>query len=270
MIKNDNLDISNFYKDQCFFGSYPNQEKVIKLENIGIQCFVDLTTKNEKYIVKYNTNYNYINFPIVDNYFPIILNDYYKLIYRILDKINKKIKIYIHCRGGHGRSGIVVATLISILYNVNAEKAIEMTTRIHNKRSDVKDKYKLSGSPQTSKQKLFVKKLFEDYHIFKNNILHNNYTQVFKIPNFDYFISVNHAYKYFKDIIRCNEIKNIFKINKYNVEYTKKIILYNILYYKIKNNYYIANKLLSTGFKKIIYKNIDNSYNKNMSCILTN
>ena len=179
------------------------------------------------------------------------------------------MKIYIHCKGGHGRCGILVATLISILYKIDADKSIQMTTQIHNNRSDVKEKYKILGSPQTEKQKLFVKKLFDNYFIFKNNILHNNYTQVFKIPNFDYFISVNHAFKYFKDIIQCAKIKKIFKLNNNkDIENTKRIILYNILYYKIKNNYYIYNKLLSTGFKKIIYKNIDNTINQTVSDIL--
>ena len=84
------LNISNFYNNQCFFGSFPDQNKINRLEKLGIRLFIDLTTDNEKYIKKYNTNYNYINFPIIDNYFPIILNKYYKLIYIILKNIKKK------------------------------------------------------------------------------------------------------------------------------------------------------------------------------------
>lgn len=55
--------------------------------------------------------------------------------------------VYVHCWGGHGRTGIVIATLLSLLYKIDAETALELTEAFHSKRVVCK-----SHSPQTEAQ----------------------------------------------------------------------------------------------------------------------
>jgi len=38
-------------------------------------------------------------------------------------------KLYIHCRGGHGRAGLVVACLLCSIYDYPPEKSIELTSK---------------------------------------------------------------------------------------------------------------------------------------------
>ena len=55
--------------------------------------------------------------------------------------------VYVHCWGGHGRTGIVIALLLVVLYNLNVEEALRLTELYHSKREQAR-----SHSPQTGAQ----------------------------------------------------------------------------------------------------------------------
>lgn len=56
--------------------------------------------------------------------------------------------IYIHCWGGHGRTGTLVAVMLGILYGINAEQALEWTQIFH----DIRRCKLQVRSPQTDQQ----------------------------------------------------------------------------------------------------------------------
>jgi protein-tyrosine phosphatase len=250
--------ISNFYNNS-YFGGYPTQEEVYELENkYNISTFVDLTSGYENMTVPYTTENSYINYYIIDKGIPKNIIKFTSIIHKIVDLIKKNNNIYIHCKGGHGRSGIVVACLLVILKSLSPENAIKETTNIHNERKNMKDIWKKMGSPQTLSQKKFVNNYFKPYYINKNNCLHISHLQIFKIPNFDYFISVQHAMHYFLHIIKNEEIKKILNIhisNDNDITQMTYNTIFNIIYYKIKNNIYILSKLMHTGMRPIIMNN---------------
>ena len=74
----------------------------------------------------------------------------------IIYSLKHKELIYIHCKGGHGRSGVVVAILLSYIFKLAPEKALEYTTKYHCKRKVMREKWRIMGSPQTFQQKSFV------------------------------------------------------------------------------------------------------------------
>lgn len=61
-------------------------------------------------------------------------------------------RIFIHCRGGHGRTGTVVAVLIGKLFRLEAYEALEKVQLYHNNRADVKRKPGVYSCPETSVQ----------------------------------------------------------------------------------------------------------------------
>jgi hypothetical protein len=169
---------SYFIDNKAMFGSYPSQDQVVLLELLGFRYFVDLTYATESKITPYKTNYNYINFPMTDREVPNDVIGFNELIYRICEIIGDRSKIYIHCKGGHGRSGIVVACVTSCFFNISAVTALQHTNECHQRRTEMRDLWRKIGSPQTSEQKKFVRSSCRKHEIDKSNILHPDFTRV--------------------------------------------------------------------------------------------
>ncbi len=70
-------------------------------------------------------------------------------------------KVYIHCRGGHGRAGLASAVFLIIQsnYNISPEEALKCIHDAHQKRPQMKSRWRKMGSPQTAAQKRFVLKI---------------------------------------------------------------------------------------------------------------
>jgi len=99
-------------------------------------------------------------FPIVDVDTPTEYINFYNIVETICNEISRRKKIYIHCKGGHGRSGILVACIFILHLGITAEQALESTNHHHNRRTD--DMYWVSqGSPQTEKQRDYVRNFYK-------------------------------------------------------------------------------------------------------------
>jgi len=156
---------SCFFNYRVFFGGYPTALQFQTLLDHGIDTFIDLTTIMERLRLSYdysrdNTNhkFSYINFPIQDNHVPRDEHLFFKFLCKIRDMILSfpQRKFYIHCKGGHGRSGILVACLLFMLTICPLHEVIEMTTRFHDSRPNLKKKWKGRMCPQTIHQRRFV------------------------------------------------------------------------------------------------------------------
>lgn len=154
---------SYFIKDKAMFGSFPTQQSVYELEKEGVKHFIDLTYHDEKKIVPYITSQTYLNFPIMDQNIPTDLQAFSRLILQISKTVRELQigeKLYIHCKGGHGRSGIVVACVLCYIFSLSPYESLQYTTQCHNNRKNMRERWRKIGSPQTYSQKKFVYKSF--------------------------------------------------------------------------------------------------------------
>lgn len=252
--------ISEFIKNKAYFGGYPTQQQVEEYQKFGFRYFVNLTNDGEKRLTPYKTEYEYIQYPISDHRIPSDWQSFATLIIKlsnIIRKLSNGKKMYIHCKGGHGRAGVVVACILCYLYKISPVESISKTTKYHNRRKGIRDKWKKMGSPQTRSQKHFVTKFFEPLIVY-NNINNNYFSSIFgnefptdiKIPNLGEFKNAQLAYKAFKQkvITECendNITKNIWGTIKEDAMYT-------ILSYKFDQHNDISNKLLNTGLRPVI------------------
>ena len=165
-----NMVSSDSHVKKALFGGYPTQDQVYLLENMGVKWFVDLTLGNEKRTTPYivTNKDKYIAYPIVDQCVPSDIVGFVKFINKlvsIISSLTDNEKLYIHCKGGHGRSGLIVATLMCVMDEIGPEIAIRDTTTSHNQRHMMKRKWKKIGSPQTREQCRFLHSLFESQKI---------------------------------------------------------------------------------------------------------
>ena len=243
---------SCFIKDKGYFGGFPTQEEVNNLENKGFIYFVDLTNNYEKKIKPYTTKYNYIKFPIKDRDIPRNYKMFSRFII-ILGEIIKNLvnnqKIYIHFKGGHGRSGIVIAVLLSYIYNIKPEEAIRKTTIYHNKRKNMKEKLKKIGSPQTYYQKRFVINFMRNRYINDNNLI----TKDLCLKSPHQICLNNKKYKNAYEAIIDNK-------DKYKNRLYELILMINIV--KFCKYDYLIKMITNTGLSNIIiYDNECDEFN---------
>jgi len=165
-----------FIENQCMFGAYPTQLQIKELEDWGIEIFVNLTNEYERKILPYTTTKQVICFPIQDRSIPENLEEFCALVITLSDKIDLGKKIYIHCKAGHGRSGTLVSSLFCYRNNLTPEESFRKTTEchstrpIHARRPKMNEYWKSKGSPQTEKQRNFVRTIFQPYRIYSEHL----------------------------------------------------------------------------------------------------
>ena len=166
---------SDMYRGRGFFGGYPNEAEFHELLHSRVTTFVDLTTAREKrnlpFVYSVPEGVSYVTFPIYDNHVPKNRRLFLQLVHDIAQRLERNEKVYIHCRGGHGRSGILVASLLCYLHNMKPQQAIQTATLFHSLRPNLKTKWKATPCPQMYRQQQFVTDLFQpvivsptDYH----------------------------------------------------------------------------------------------------------
>lgn len=250
---------SYFWKTKALFGCYPTQDQVNILTKLGVKYFVDLTVPGE--VRQTYTCDHYINFPIVDRKSPtgiFFYSCFIKFLQQTIEKLNENQKIYIHCRGGHGRSGVVVASLLCRLNTgLTTERAIFLTTKYHNDRLIMRQKWRDIGSPQTRQQKSFVSRLYTPLMFCRASRRGNvcgfslASPHVIKVPPGSNTIppgSYPNAESAF--LVAANDSAN--KKNAWNVISAKKA-LHEILLYKFHQHHDFKRALLDSSFRPIIY-----------------
>lgn len=265
---------SYFIEGTALFGCYPTQEFVDYLQQtMEIDYFIDLTEDDEKNFTKYTLSRGKkINYPIQDKSVPDNIRTFSSFILTLLAIINNKNKMYIHCRGGHGRSGIVVACLMKMYYKIDVDKALGLTYECHQKRRVMREKWRHIGSPQTIYQKNFVRELFIPI-CYNNYNKDNNYMSNFYTSPFD--ICINNKIERFYNAEACyqafkNESDDEYvSLLKNEIDPKKAIqiglgqdsdtwdsrcvnIMENIVREKFTQNKEIRDKLLATGLGEII------------------
>jgi len=164
---------SYFVAEKAIFGSFPTHDRAEMLKNMGVKYFVILTEEGEvkdPYYLNPGFTGSWINFAIPDRSVP---NDLIKftalinLLLKTIAKLSDEERIYIHCKGGHGRAGIVVAVLLAIINKIYTQDAITLTTKYHNERTVMREKWRKVGSPQTRSQKMYVHHFLSDMVFFR-------------------------------------------------------------------------------------------------------
>ena len=266
---------SYFIKNRAMFGSFPTQEAVTELESEGVRHFVNLTFDEEDKLTPYTTKYNYIHFPIIDRRAPSNWQEFAKFILilsHIITDLPSGEKLYLHCKGGHGRSGVVVSCILCFMFGLRPEDAMERTTKYHSNRSVMRDKWRKLGSPQTHSQKNFVFKFFEPLHFYRAH--KTGYTIGFSnfslhpvdIPGVGIFPTSEAAFQAHKDLSNSDYVqkqqntktpvaaKFLGKAVRVDSEWfrSQDTVMQRVLRYKFEQNSVIRERLINTGLRTIV------------------
>ena len=163
---------SYFIENRALFGCYPKQSDVDELAREGVRYFVNLTAPGESRVSPYNVppSCNQLLFPIRDHGVPRdwkVFSEFICTLSNIIVNLQSSHKVYVHCRGGHGRAGMVVAILLCHILKLEPIESLKKTSIFHANRPNIKDKWKAIGSPHEYRQRAFVYRYFEPLDMYR-------------------------------------------------------------------------------------------------------
>jgi hypothetical protein len=161
------FDFGALIYDQTYFGAYPTQQQIQTLEELEFDLIVNLTFDEEKNIEPYTTHICTIQYSIQDNQIPTDQETFSALIVHLYNLIINHKKIFIHCKGGHGRSCLVSTCIFYYFTKCVARKAITYITQQHNSRMDMSNRWKTIKTPFAKIQKSFLYKFLNPICILK-------------------------------------------------------------------------------------------------------
>ncbi|CAM4802583.1 unnamed protein product [Rotaria magnacalcarata] len=140
----------------------------------GIEVFVNLMQPKElirftpyepeirQYAIQDDQKVEFVSFPIPDQY---VCRDDQKVL-EFCSHLCKRLKedhqkILIHCWGGHGRTGTIMSILIGMLFELEADDALDYNYQLHKQRSRTKGR-KSSLALCQREQVKNVLKMYED------------------------------------------------------------------------------------------------------------
>lgn len=177
--------ISSVIPQRVYFGPYPNQTMCERLLDESFDVIIDLTSSeieaSQRFCLpppgfRYRevpsfleedqiygivpASFKRVAFPIEDNHCPADSIKYCRFIAYVIESfmIPKK-KIYIHCRGGHSRSGMMCVSLVCVALNYELQRAIEFVSQAHHDRKHIRDWWKNRRIPINYAQHMFLKKV---------------------------------------------------------------------------------------------------------------
>ena len=222
---------SKIIENVAYFGPSPSQFIANKLIQEGITIFVDLTThedKTEPYVVP-----NKVKYPIRDNNIPEDLTDFTSFIYYLVCLTEQGEKIYVHCRAGHGRSGMVAACLLCEVKKYSPIHSIKLITEYHGERKIMKDKWRNKTCPNSKLQRTFLIDHFgysDSYYIInilRRTIIKNKGVDM----TLENYIMSRPSVNMFEIILMVAQhnqtVKNCFLYSK-SPFYSKKYTLFNL------------------------------------------
>lgn len=164
---------SFFIEKKALFGGFPNHNQIEELVDEGVVWFVDLTHRTEKNIKVYSHLVtNWINFPIKDGQVPENNKNFFiflLVIQMVLESLKPGEKIYLHCRGGHGRSSLVASCILGMVLKIPPFESMSVVRRYHSRRPNLRSKW-LSRWPLNRKQRKFIEAFFGSTNLYFKNL----------------------------------------------------------------------------------------------------
>lgn len=162
---------------KVLFGGHPSQAQCDHLRTMGVRYFIDLTTPHEKRRLQAYDYKDavYVNFPIRDNFIPCdmdLFNEFLVWLVFTIGVMRDDELMYVHCKGGHGRSGMVACCVLCAGKKLTPEQSVMEVTRSHHERPLLTPKWRKQLCPPNEVQRVFIGRVSEHHNAEKAATTH--------------------------------------------------------------------------------------------------
>lgn len=173
--------LSEVLPGELYFGGMPTAQQLSLLEKDNIRWIINVMSEEEKQRYPYPKSFveksmKLWEYPIFDQNIPCQPLSFLEWIYNIVhywSSFPQRPKIYIHCRGGHGRSALATGCFLFFyhqlqtygIYNKLHLKSMTMMdiihviTKAHQRRQELNPKYFDRLCPVARCQRIFLHEL---------------------------------------------------------------------------------------------------------------
>ncbi|CAF1097719.1 unnamed protein product [Didymodactylos carnosus] len=123
--------------------------------DLAKEAAVSTTTKTTS-----KEDIHFIPFPIVDSRVHTDPAQVLKICLDIIELVKQGKIIYVHCWGGHGRTGTLISIILGIVYDLDGDQALELNGKLHDLRKITNG----IPSPETDVQLKQVREVLNKYH----------------------------------------------------------------------------------------------------------
>lgn len=150
---------SELIPDKLYFGGYPTDEQLQWMEEQKFTHIVDLTYTGE--MEPYNTSMIICRFAIPDHSVPHDVIGYCAFVSELRRIVLiPETKVFIHCRGGHGRSTMASVSLWILLHpHLSMSAVIDHVSTVHSRRVVMREKWRSRRVPFNHTQSSFLHKV---------------------------------------------------------------------------------------------------------------
>lgn len=150
--------------DRLYFGGAPDALMWEALERHNMTLIVNLLTETERrifpYPVKKSDTWQPLmwHLPVPDQQLPEKPDAFLNMVRRIVQYMRQhpRSKVYVHCRGGHGRSPMMAGCILSALEGKVGAECIDAVSRAHWLRKRLSAKYYRQLCPVANRQRTFL------------------------------------------------------------------------------------------------------------------
>lgn len=149
--------------DSIYFGGFPDDDMIRQMIDGGFTHIVNLTMAQEMDGIQYDPGtMQAARFPIRDHGIPDDPLDYCCFVTHLsrLWSTTPNLKLYIHCRGGHGRSSVLcVSLMLSLGKSLTLHEAIHRVNEAHRQRVLLREKWRARHLPFNHQQHSFLHRM---------------------------------------------------------------------------------------------------------------
>ena len=233
--------------DNIYFGAYPTQSMIDKVIAAFPNAYIVNLTQDKECLEGYTTPPGkFLSFPIRDNGTPAqdILT-----FTKFLARVSSQDTLFIHCKGGHGRSSMIAACVLCYKFRYEPEEALNIVMRAHRQRKILSERWRSRALCMHLCQRNFVYDTFLPVFIKKT----------YKYGNYNSFNSYSfHPIKYRGHTFHCVEVLYQALKDFDNEDYLTKLLNINERFaYLAKNigeEHFIAGEELWTARRHEIMK----------------
>jgi protein-tyrosine phosphatase len=120
-------------KGKLYFGALLSDETLKELKNIGVENIWNLMAELPTVAEAENKIFkNVIELKIVDCSIPSDKQEYLNRVDSIIYLLKNGENVYLHCFGGHGRTGMAISSILILVERLPIEAALKMAKSLCN------------------------------------------------------------------------------------------------------------------------------------------